>query len=150
MGFKLKFWGVRGSIACPSTKFSMFGGNTSCIEVSCGGQRIILDCGTGIRNLGHWMMKKGVRQADILMSHTHWDHIQGLPMFSPLFVPGNKVTIHGAMDIVSQTSIKEVLSRQMEHAYFPVKETELAAELDYVDLNEGDCIDCGKIKVTNL
>ncbi|MFP6726076.1 MAG: MBL fold metallo-hydrolase, partial [Alphaproteobacteria bacterium] len=53
MAFKVKFWGVRGSIACPSSKYAIFGGNTSCIEVSCGGQRVILDCGTGIRNLGH-------------------------------------------------------------------------------------------------
>ena len=83
MGFKVKFWGVRGSIACPSSKYVMFGGNTSCIEVACGGQRIIFDCGTGLRNFGHWMMKKGVRRADILMSHSHWDHINGFPFFAP-------------------------------------------------------------------
>ena len=93
MAFKVKFWGVRGSIACPSSKYAIFGGNTSCIEVSCGGQRVILDCGTGIRNLGHWMLKKGVRQADILMSHTHWDHINGFPFFSPAYQPDHEFRI---------------------------------------------------------
>ncbi len=72
MGFKVKFWGVRGSIACPSSKYVMFGGNTSCVEVSCGGQRIIFDCGTGIRNFGHWMMKKGVRLRHTLAKERHY------------------------------------------------------------------------------
>ncbi len=85
MSFKIKFWGVRGSIACPSPTHIAFGGNTSCVEVALGGQRIILDAGTGIRNLGHWMLKKNVNYARILMSHTHWDHINGFPFFTPAF-----------------------------------------------------------------
>ena len=77
----LKFWGVRGSIACPSANHIAFGGNTSCIEIAAGGERIICDAGTGIRNLGHWFLRKDVHKAIILMSHTHWDHINGFPFF---------------------------------------------------------------------
>ena len=87
MSLKVKFWGVRGSIACPSPNHIAFGGNTSCIEVSADGHRFILDAGTGIRNLGHWIFRKGPKRATFLFSHTHWDHITGFPFFAPAFHP---------------------------------------------------------------
>ena len=71
MSFKVKFWGVRGSIATPSPKHVAFGGDTSCVEVACGGRRLIFDAGTGIRNLGHWLLRKNVHDAHLLLSHTH-------------------------------------------------------------------------------
>ena len=147
---RFKFWGVRGSIATPGPSTVRYGGNTTCIEIrGASDELVILDAGTGIFQLGNTLAPEFPININIFLSHTHWDHIQGLPMFSPIFVPGNKITIHGAMDIVSQHSVKEVLSRQMEHAYFPVKETELAAELSYVDLQENDCIEFGETRVTN-
>ena len=87
MSFKLKFWGVRGSIACPSPDHITFGGNTSCLEVNAGGEQIIFDAGTGIRNLGHWNFRKGIIKSTLLFSHTHWDHITGFPFFAPAFHP---------------------------------------------------------------
>ncbi|MGY8959585.1 MAG: MBL fold metallo-hydrolase, partial [Alphaproteobacteria bacterium] len=93
MSFKVKFWGVRGSIATPSPNHVAFGGNTSCVEVSCGGRRIIFDAGTGIRNLGHWLWRKNVKDAHILFSHTHWDHINGFPFFSPAFHGDGSFTV---------------------------------------------------------
>src|SRR3546814_7544806 len=69
----VKFWGVRGSIATPSARHIGFGGNTSCVEVKAGSETIIFDAGTGIRNLGHWLLKRGVRQGSLLLSHTHWE-----------------------------------------------------------------------------
>ena len=83
MSFKVKFWGVRGSIACPSAKYVTYGGNTSCIEVALGGRRIILDCGTGLRNLGKYFSRKDTKHAHIFLTHTHWDHINGFPFFTP-------------------------------------------------------------------
>ena len=147
---RFKFWGVRGSIATPGPSTVRYGGNTTCIEIrGASDELVILDAGTGIFQLGNALVQEFPININIFLTHTHWDHIQGLPMFSPIFVPGNKITIHGAMDIVSQHSIKEVLSRQMEHAYFPVKETELAADLSYVDLQENNCIEFSETRVTN-
>ena len=93
MSFKVKFWGVRGSIATPSLKHVAYGGNTSCVEVACGGRRVIFDAGTGIRNLGNWLLRKDVNEAHLLLSHTHWDHINGFPFFAPFFDPSREIKI---------------------------------------------------------
>ncbi|MEQ8195160.1 MAG: MBL fold metallo-hydrolase, partial [Rhodospirillales bacterium] len=81
MAFTLKFWGVRGSIACPLPSHMEFGGNTSCIEVTVGEHRFILDSGTGIRSLGQTFARDGVIDTKLLFTHTHWDHINGFPFF---------------------------------------------------------------------
>src|SRR5213075_3046333 len=94
----VRFWGTRGSIATPGPGTVRFGGNTSCVEVSTNaGATLILDCGTGARALGAAMMAPGAEPitATILLSHTHWDHIQGFPFFDPLFVAGNRITVCG-------------------------------------------------------
>lgn len=135
---QLRFWGTRGSIATPGPSTNVFGGNTSCVEVvTSGGQRFIFDCGTGARALGAHLMAHGPAplSASILLSHTHWDHIQGFPFFAPLFVPGNRFTVcgpHGA-----NSTLPEVLSGQMEYTYFPVELGQLGARIDYQDLSEG-------------
>ncbi|MFI5267375.1 MAG: MBL fold metallo-hydrolase, partial [Chloroflexota bacterium] len=85
---KVTFWGVRGSIAAPGRSTAEFGGNTSCVEIQSGADRLILDCGTGIRELGrHLAAQDQPVNATILLSHSHWDHIQGFPFFAPLFAP---------------------------------------------------------------
>ena len=81
MGFVIRFWGVRGSIACPSPQHMVYGGNTACVEVAAGEARIILDAGTGIRGLGVRLLQEDARRAQLLLSHTHWDHISGFPFF---------------------------------------------------------------------
>ena len=135
---KLKFWGTRGSIATPGASTLRYGGNTSCVEaVTKAGQRFIFDCGTGARPLGGWLMANAPKPitATLLLSHTHWDHIQGFPFFVPLFVPGSKLTVcgpHGA-----KSSLPDVLSGQMEYTYFPVELAQLGAEIIYEDLAEG-------------
>src|SRR5690348_11114543 len=90
----IRFWGVRGSIACPGPGTVGYGGNTSCLEVRCGPHLLILDGGTGLRELGKQLMADAGGQpidADLFYSHTHFDHICGLPFFAPCFVPGNKI-----------------------------------------------------------
>ena len=137
MSFKVKFWGVRGSIACPSPRHIAFGGNTSCIEVSLGGNRIIFDAGTGIRNLAHWMLKKNVTNAQILMSHTHWDHINGFPFFTPAFIKGHRFSIM-AGHLIDTGGIQKVLAGQMAQPTFPVPLEMMAATLEYSDFRAGD------------
>src|SRR5438270_11180440 len=95
---RVRFWGTRGSIATPGPDTVRFGGNTSCVGVTTNaGEHIIFDCGTGARALGAALMAQAPKPitATILLSHTHWDHIQGFPFFAPLFVPGNKITVSG-------------------------------------------------------
>ncbi|MDE0576157.1 MAG: MBL fold metallo-hydrolase [Opitutales bacterium] len=94
--FRLKFWGTRGSIACPGPDTVKYGGNTTCFEVTCGSRRIIIDAGTGIRALGKKIMLEegNILDTDIFFTHTHMDHIQGLPFFAPLYNPKNNVRLH--------------------------------------------------------
>jgi CheY-like chemotaxis protein len=134
----VRFWGTRGSIATPGPATNRFGGNTSCVEVTTkSGSRFIFDCGTGARELGIHLMESASKPitATILLSHTHWDHIQGFPFFAPVFVPGNHIIVcapHGAGH-----SLPEVLAGQMEYTYFPVELGQLGANIEYRDFVDG-------------
>jgi CheY-like chemotaxis protein/phosphoribosyl 1,2-cyclic phosphodiesterase len=144
---KLRFWGTRGSIATPGPGTNKFGGNTSCVEVeTAAGQRFIFDCGTGARLLGMHMMAHAPKpiQATILISHSHWDHIQGFPFFAPVFVPGGHITVCGPSG--TYNSLPSTLSGQMEYTYFPVKLGDLGAKIEYKELPEGDN-DLGGVRV---
>ena len=135
---QLRFWGTRGSIATPGKGTIHFGGNTSCVEmITNAGLRMIFDCGTGARLLGEHLMASAPKpiSANIFLSHTHWDHIQGFPFFAPLFVPGNQFTIYAPEDC--HRSLADVLAGQMEYTYFPVELNQLGAEIIYRDLMEG-------------
>ncbi len=135
---RVRFWGTRGSIATPGPGTNRFGGNTSCVEViTNSGARFILDCGTGARPLGLDLMARAAKpiRATILLGHTHWDHIQGFPFFTPLFVPGNEFTICAPSGVGQ--SLASVLAGQMEFTYFPVALEQLPAAIEYKDLSEG-------------
>ena len=136
MSFKLKFWGVRGSIACPSPDHIAFGGNTSCLEVNAGGEQIIFDAGTGIRNLGHWNFRKGITKATLMFSHTHWDHITGFPFFAPAFHPEHSFTLM-AGHLKHQGGLYKVISGQMANPMFPVPIEALKSKLSFVDFDAG-------------
>lgn len=147
----IRFWGTRGSIPTPGPDTVRFGGNTSCIEVRTDdGELIILDAGSGIRALGMSLLKEMPLNCSIFISHTHWDHIQGLPFFAPLFVPGNSFHIYGTPDPVSFKTIKDALSMQMEYRYFPVREAELKSSIEYVTLNENQIVDVGGARVSTI
>lgn len=146
---RLRFWGTRGSIATPGSSTIKFGGNTSCADVvTNAGTRIIFDCGTGARVLGAHLMAHGPKplQAYILLSHTHWDHIQGFPFFAPLFVPGNRFTVVGPKG--GNTTLPEVLSGQMEFTYFPVELSQLGAQIVYREIGEG-VSEIGDVRFSN-
>lgn len=146
---KVRFWGVRGSIASPGLHTVRYGGNTTCIEVrSDDGALIILDAGTGIFPLAQHLLKSLPVQANIFMTHTHWDHIQGLPFFTPLYIPGNRVLIHGGYDVVARRGIEQIMEVQLQYSFFPVREAEMRANIDYRIVNIGEPIPVGDATVT--
>jgi phosphoribosyl 1,2-cyclic phosphodiesterase len=148
---KVKFWGVRGSIPSPGPAKVKYGGNTTCIEVVTDTEDlIILDGGSGIRELGLQLAKNLPVSCSIFLSHTHWDHIQGLPFFTPFFIPGNTVDIYGTFDPVYQKDLETILTGQMEYCYFPVRSNELKAQINYTDLREGQAIEVGSAVVTPI
>ncbi|MDQ6967515.1 MAG: MBL fold metallo-hydrolase [Mariprofundaceae bacterium] len=146
---KIRFWGVRGSIPSPGPQTVRYGGNTTCIEVrSDAGELIILDAGTGIFPLSQSLFPEFPLQAHIFNTHTHWDHIQGLPFFIPFFVPGNQVNIYGVSDPVSQKGISEILTTQLQYRFFPIREAELKAKVIYQSLVEAQKIQVGDAVIT--
>ncbi|TAL01039.1 MAG: MBL fold metallo-hydrolase [Rhodospirillaceae bacterium] len=137
MTLAVKFWGVRGSIACPSPQHVVYGGNTSCIEVFAGNQRLVLDAGTGIRNLGHEFIRDGVNRGVLLLTHSHWDHINGFPFFGPAFMAKTHFTIC-AGHLHKSGGIENVLASQMANPLFPVPLEALQAELVFQDFEAGE------------
>lgn len=134
---KVRFWGTRGSIPTPGPHTAEFGGNTSCVQVRTDdGTLIVLDCGTGIRNLGLELEKHpGPHRIHLFIGHTHWDHIQGFPFFSPAFWPGTELTIYAPLGF--QHNLEEALAGQMQYAYFPVKLQEVSGRIGFKELDEG-------------
>jgi phosphoribosyl 1,2-cyclic phosphodiesterase len=146
---KVRMWGVRGSIPVPGPNTVRYGGNTTCIEVrSDDDSLIILDAGTGIFPLAQALLTRLPVQANIFITHTHWDHIQGLPFFVPLYIPGNKVRIHGAFDIVSMQGIEQAMNVQLQYSFFPIREAELKAGIEYATLTVGESVVIGDAVVT--
>ena len=144
----IRFWGTRGSIAKAGPSTVRYGGNTSCVELrSSRGTLVVLDCGTGAHGLGQALAKSGPRplHGHLLIGHTHWDHIQGFPFFTPLFVPGNEWHVYGPRGVGS--SLRESLAGQMQYAYSPITLDDLGATLHYHDLVEGT-LEVGDIHVT--
>ena len=146
---KVKFWWVRGSIASPGPKTVRYGGNTTCIEIRTdNNELIILDAGTGIFPLSQTLLAELPVTANVLITHSHWDHIQGLPFFIPNFIPGNTLRLHGGFDPVSGKGIEQVMAVQLQYSYFPVREAEMKARIEYVTLVPGESIQIGSAIVT--
>ena len=140
MALKVKFWGVRGSIACPSVNHIKYGGNTSCLEVTVGDRRLVLDAGTGIRGLGQTFLKDDVSQVHILLTHTHWDHINGFPFFVPAYDPRRSVHIM-AGHLRGSDGIQNVLAAQMDNPMFPVPLSAMQAKMRFEDFEAVDQFD---------
>ena len=133
---KLKFWGVRGSIPTPGKSTVKYGGNTPSLELRLNnGELIILDAGTGIRNLGDYLIANGESiQTYILITHPHWDHIQGFPFFKPAFVSGNEITVIGTDR--EEIDLQHIIADQMKKIYFPIQLNELKAKLHFRSVTE--------------
>ena len=139
MSLRVRFWGTRGSIPTPGAQTVRYGGNTPCTEVRTDdGWLIILDAGTGIRELGRELLQRSNGapiQGDIFLTHAHWDHIQGIPFFAPIFGRGNHFTIWGSQSL--ERSVDKIVRDQMSPVVFPVTFEELDATIDFRDLVVG-------------
>ncbi len=144
---KIKFWGVRGSIPTPGPGTVIYGGNTSCVEVRAEGEIIILDAGSGLRPLGLALVKEFNNRpitATLLISHTHWDHIQGFPFFVPAYNPQNKLRIRGFEG--SGEGLQVTLSSQMESPYFPVSMRQMPSHITVEEIHDME-FNIGKVRV---
>ncbi|MEZ4227147.1 MAG: MBL fold metallo-hydrolase [Polyangiaceae bacterium] len=145
MSMKIRFWGVRGSIAAPGPATAGVGGNTSCVEITCGAERIILDAGTGLRALGDELVRQGSVNATLLLSHHHWDHIQGLPFFVPIYLPHAELTVIGPA--AERCSMHDVLEHQMQSPVFPVRLDQVPSKLSTQEVFPGQVFELGDCRV---
>jgi phosphoribosyl 1,2-cyclic phosphodiesterase len=138
--FMVRFWGVRGSIACPGPQTMRYGGNTSCIEIRCGGQLFIFDGGSGLRQLGNELMKGGQpREFDLFYTHTHLDHCHGLPFFAPCYDPRNRIRVW-AGHLKPDAGIAAILGKMMSAPLFPIPISIFTAKLDFNDFTAGESL----------
>lgn len=148
---KVKFWGVRGSIPSPGPRTMRYGGNTTCIEVRTDqDELIILDGGTGIFPLAQSLPLGQPLVVNIFVTHSHWDHIHGLPFFIPIFIPGNQIRLHGAFDPVAMQGPEQIMAVQMQYSYFPVREAEVKSRFDYVTLMPYEPVQTASATVTPI
>lgn len=145
--FNVRFWGVRGSIPCPGPTTREFGGNTSCVEVTSGNDICIIDAGTGIREFGIELQKtRTVKKVHLFITHTHWDHIQGLPFFTPIYRPDFEIEVYGPRPL--DGSLEDcVLNQQLQYKFFPVRGVEIGAKVTFHEL-EQEAVKIGDIEVT--
>ena len=145
---RLRFWGVRGSTPTPTIENLTFGGNTSCVEIrTADNQVIILDGGSGIRNCGAALMKEAAGQsiqASVFLTHFHWDHIQGIPFFAPIYGPNNRIAFHSA---IQGRPLQETLEGQMAKPYFPVNFDQVAANRSFHLIERGGEVQVGSARV---
>ncbi|MBD2257541.1 MBL fold metallo-hydrolase [Pseudanabaena sp. FACHB-2040] len=149
-GFTARFWGVRGSVPTPGADTLKYGGNTSCVEVLVGGQRLIFDGGTGLRSLGkHLARQPSDVEARIFFTHTHWDRIQGFPFFLPAFKTGNSFHIYGA-PAHNGASIKQSLTEQMLRPNFFTPLQQMQAQLVFHNINAGSVIPLAEVVIETI
>lgn len=148
-GMTIRFWGVRGSVATPGPATESVGGNTSAVEVRCGAERVVFDAGTGLRALGDaWMADGGDVRATLVLSHLHWDHIQGLPFFAPLYRPSTELSIVSSGEARGAT--RRALMTQMRAPTFPVDWSALPSRLRYRELRPGEDHGLGEARLRAL
>lgn len=137
---RVRFWGVRGSVACPGPETIRYGGNTSCIEVRCGGHLLIFDAGTGLRPLGNELIKdRSISHIDIFLTHCHLDHVIGLPFFAPLFFAHYRVRLW-AGNLLPSDSVEKVTRKIMSSPLFPVEVEIFKADIEFCDFRSGDVL----------
>lgn len=135
----VKFWGVRGSIATPGASTIRYGGNTPCVDVRCGDNLLILDAGTGLRELGKALGTGPARHANIFLSHCHVDHLSGLPFFAPFYVPSNSLRLW-AGNLLPERTLADVLAQMMAPPLFPIGYDVFKAKVEFLDFMAGEVL----------
>jgi phosphoribosyl 1,2-cyclic phosphodiesterase len=144
-GLKVRFWGVRGSISCPGAEYARYGGNTSCLEVTAGGRRLIFDAGSGIRTLGVELARQP-SDIDIYFTHTHLDHLSGLTFFAPLFDQRSSVRMW-AGHLEAPYTLKKVIGHLMQAPLYPVSLDVFQARVEFKEFRSGDALSCGAVGI---
>ncbi|MFW6358561.1 MAG: MBL fold metallo-hydrolase [Chroococcales cyanobacterium] len=144
--FAIQFWGVRGRIPTPGKETLRYGGNTSCVQIRVGGQQLIFDGGTGLRQLGSHLLKEMPIKASIFFTHCYWDRIQGFPFFIPAFIPANQFSIYGTA-ASNGSSFKQRLYEQMLHPNFPVPIQVMQSELQFYSIEPNEVESLGNVIV---
>ncbi|MEE3258832.1 MAG: response regulator [Candidatus Latescibacterota bacterium] len=139
-----RLWGTRGSIPVSGPQYSRHGGNTSCMEIVCGDDRIIFDAGSGVRELGLSLMADPPRKIHLFITHTHWDHIQGFPFFAPTFVPGFEIDVYAPPNV--DKDIESIFRGQLDRAYFPIQMEDMQAKFKFKILGE-EVVKIGDVRV---
>lgn len=140
VSMRIRFWGVRGSIACPGPETIRYGGNTPCIEVRCGDHVLIFDAGTGLRASGNSLIKNPkIRAIDIFLTHCHLDHVVGLPFFAPFFAEGYKIRVW-AGNLLPDANVEQVMRKLMSSPLFPVEVEIFKAAIEFHDFKSGDVL----------
>ena len=148
---QITFWGVRGSYPVPGAATVRYGGQTSCVEVrSARGDCVIVDAGTGMRALGNKLVReaRGPQRYDVLLSHVHWDHIQGLPFFSPAYVPGTRIAVHALLTAADE--LQQVIGGITRHEFFPMPLEAVPAQFDFHQVEPGVAFDLGAFHITPI
>tara|TARA_A100001015_G_scaffold116327_1_gene129113 strand:- start:2731 stop:3558 length:828 start_codon:yes stop_codon:yes gene_type:complete len=144
---KIEFWGVRGSFPSPGIEYCKYGGHTTCVNIIFEKDlQLILDAGLGIQKLGKKLLKKPLDQIQILWTHFHWDHIQGLPFFPQIYIPGQKIDVYSGFDIGWQIKVSD----QMNGIQFPIEFDALPSDIQIHSLDELEKLTKHKIKVEKM
>jgi phosphoribosyl 1,2-cyclic phosphodiesterase len=142
MSFEIKIWGCRGSIPVATPENIRFGGSTACVELSINGQTVIIDAGSGIRELGTQILARGTNQAHLLLSHGHYDHLMGLPFFSPVYDRGMKLDIWSG-HTGGNPCTRDIIAGFMKEPYLPVTIDLMCANMSFHDIKAGSVLDLG-------
>jgi len=138
-GISVRFWGVRGSLACPQPELARYGGNTSCVEMRCGDRLLVFDAGTGLRALGALVEAGGPTDADIFFSHFHIDHVYGLPFFAPIYEPATRLRLWGG-NLLPARRIEQAIGQMMSEPLFPIGLDAFKAGIEFHDFHAGDVL----------
>lgn len=141
----VKLWGTRGSIPVCGSRYAQHGGNTTCFEYNTGKERIMFDAGSGLREAGQSFLAGGPCHIHLFITHTHWDHIQGFPFFTPIYIPGFEITVYGERGFGK--NIESLLCGQMDRDYFPIQREDLHAKINFVFLDDAP-VKIGEVTVT--